>query len=348
MQDAVDLWVPKPGYLNTAAYGLPPRTSWEALVSAQEDWLVGEGGWETWAASTEPCRDSFARLIGVPASDVFSASTVSAAVGLLAASAPDNSRVLIPDMEFTSVSFPWVVHGHRGIEVVTVPLEKLIDSIDSSIDIVAFSLVQSATGVVTDLAEVAAAAAAASALVIVDASQAVGWLPFNALLADAVISTTYKWLMSPRGATFGYLSPRLQERCLPLHAGWTSGRDVSASFYGLPMDLTPDARRFDQSAAWFSHVATAPTLALLEEIGIQPIHDHDVALANTFRAGLGLEPSDSAIVSLRAPGVDHRLAAAGIRASARNGSARLAFHLYTTPADVDLALNALAGLHLPI
>jgi selenocysteine lyase/cysteine desulfurase len=54
-----------------------------------------------------------------------------------------------------------------------------------------------------------------------------------------------------------------------------------------------------------------------------------------------MPPGDSAIVSVTRPGAAERLAAAGIRASVRNGAARLAFHLYTTEADVDAAVAAL-------
>ena len=32
--DAQQWWVPRPGWLNTASYGLPPRPAWEALQQA--------------------------------------------------------------------------------------------------------------------------------------------------------------------------------------------------------------------------------------------------------------------------------------------------------------------------
>src|SRR6266511_3267388 len=109
----------------------------------------------------------------------------------------------------------------------------------------------------------------------------------------------------------------------------------------MPIELAPDARRFDQSPAWFSHVGTAPALELIEQIGVEQIHRHNVDLANAFRAGLGLELGDSAIVSADVPGADERLAAAGVRAAVRDGRLRASFHVYSTQADVDLALNAL-------
>ncbi|WP_052423146.1 aminotransferase class V-fold PLP-dependent enzyme [Nonomuraea candida] len=203
----------------------------------------------------------------------------------------------------------------------------------------AFSLVQSADGQVAPPADIVAAARDHDALVIADGSQACGWLPVDVSGMDALVCAAYKWLMAPRGAAFGYLSPRLRERMRPLAANWYAGADEGGSFYGPPLRLAGDARRFDLSPAWFSYVGAAPAIELLNEIGVERVRDHDVALANRFRAGLGLEPSDSAIVAVDAPG--ERLAAAGIRAAVRAGRVRAAFHVYTTEDDVDRALDAL-------
>ena len=46
-----------------------------------------------------------------------------------------------------------------------------------------------------------------------------------------------------------------------------------------------DARRFDLSPAWLSWVGAAPALALLEEVGVEAIHAHDVGLAEPLPRG---------------------------------------------------------------
>ena len=336
------LWDGQPGWLNTASYGLPPRVAWDALQDALAAWRQGTGVWEEWQLVTEQTRASFARLLGVTPDQVFSGSTVSAAMGLLAAAVPDGATVLVPDFEFASDIFPWRAHADRGVTVVGAPLTELADRIDADVDAVAFALVQSATGEVADLPAISAAARNAGALVVADATQALGWLPFDVRLTDACVAATYKWLMSPRGATLGYFSPELQGRVRPGQTGWSAAADDF--YYGLRAEPFADARRFDQAPAWFTHVAAAPTLRLIEEIGVAAINDHDVALANRFRAGVGLEPSNSAIVSADLPGAEERLAEAGVRASARGGRVRLSFHVYCTPDDVDLALDAVDGL----
>ena len=80
---------------------------------------------------------------------------------------------------------------------------------------------------------------------------------------------------------------------------------------------------------------------MVREVGVEAIHDHDLALANRFRAGLGLAEGNSAIVSADLPGAEERLLQAGIRTAVRGGSLRASFHLYNTDGDVDAALSAL-------
>jgi selenocysteine lyase/cysteine desulfurase len=107
--------------------------------------------------------------------------------------------------------------------------------------------------------------------------------------------------------------------------------------------LTTDARRLDVSPAWFSWVGTLPALELIEQIGLDAIHQHDVALANRFRSGLGLPSSDSAIASVDVPDAAERLRSAGIIGAIRGGRLRTSWHLYNDHDDVDRVLEALTS-----
>jgi selenocysteine lyase/cysteine desulfurase len=341
INEALDLWEPEPGWLNTASYGLPPRPTIDAMHAALDEWRRGVGPWTTWDLSTGRARAAFARLVGVPADDVAVGATVSGMLSVVGAALPDGARVIVPEIEFTSNLYPWLIHADRGVRIDTVPVGKLVDMIDARTDVVTFSIVQSATGEVAAVDDIVAAARRHGALVVCDASQAAGWLPIDAAKFDVLVCAGYKWLMTPRGAAFGYFSPAVRDRFRPLQANWYAGEDVHDSYYGPSMRLATSARRFDLSPAWFSFVGAAPSLELLTEIGVDAVWAHDVALANRFRAGLGLPPGDSALVSVDRPDAADRLAAAGVRAAVRHGRLRASFHLYTTEADVDRALDAL-------
>ena len=333
----VDLWKGARGYLNTATYGLPPQPAWDALQSVLADWREGRTSWEPWNDATNRAREIWARLVHVPVEQVAVGATVSELVGLVAAAFP-RRRVLSTTDEFASLLFPWLVNE---ADVRVVPVRELADAVDDRTDVVAFSAVQSSNGEVADLEAVASAARAHGAITVVDATHAIGWLPLDASRFDAVACAGYKWLLTPRGTAYLYVAPELLERLRPLHAGWFSSDEPYKSYFGLPLRLADTARRLDTSPAWFSWVAAVPTLATLEEIGIERIHAHDVALANRFRAGLGLEASDSAIVSTDIEGAEEKLARAGIRAAVRAGSLRASFHVYNTEDDADAAVAAL-------
>ncbi|GAB2852411.1 aminotransferase class V-fold PLP-dependent enzyme [Actinoallomurus bryophytorum] len=338
LREAVHLWQAEPGWLNTASYGLPPEPTMTAVRNAMSEWQRGSSPWVSWDASTDRARVAFARLVGAGADDIAVGSAVSQLLAPVAASLPPGANVVVPDIEFTSNLFPWLV---QDLRVRTVPANELADAIDSRTAVVAFSVVQSATGEIAAVDDILKAARANDALVVADASQAAGWLPVDATRFDVLACAGYKWLMTPRGAAFCYVAPAVRDRIRPSAAGWYAGEEHA--FYGPPLRLASSARRFDISPAWFSYVGAAPSLELMNEIGVEQIRDHDVALADRFLAGLGLPSTGSAIVSVDVPGAEERLEAAGVRAAVRDGRLRASFHLYTTEADVDLALEALTG-----
>jgi len=337
LAEALHLWEPEPGWLNTASYGLPPAPTADALHQAIDQWRHGSTGWDTWNASIHRARAAFARLVGADPADIAIGSAVSQLLSVVAASLPPGSRVLVPEIEFTSNVYPWQV----AARVDTAPPQRLADAIGPHTDVVAFSIVQSATGYIAPLDDIVTAAREHGALLVADASQACGWLPVDATRFDVLVCAAYKWLTCPRGTAFAYLAPHVRPRLRPYAAGWYAGADADGSYYGLPMRLAGDARAFDISPAWFSYIGAVPSLELLNRIGVEQIHRHNVALADRFLAGLGLPPQGSAIVSVDIPRAEERLGAAGIRTAARGGRTRLSFHLYTTEADVEHAVEAL-------
>jgi selenocysteine lyase/cysteine desulfurase len=332
------LWRPETTYLNTASYGLPPDPAWEALQAALDEWRHGRTSWEGWTTATEAAREQFAAMTGAHARDVAVGSTVSGLVGMVAAAVPAGTRVLAAENEFTSLLFPFLA---QGLDVSFVPLERLAEAVDASTGVVVASAVQSSSGELAALDDVAAAARHHGALSVVDATHAIGWLPVDATRFDALACAAYKWLMSPRGTAFMYLDPTLAERVVPHSAGWFAGEDVLGTNFGGPLRLAESARRFDTSPAWFSWVGTVPALELINRIGVEAIHEHDLRLANRFRDGLGLPAGDSAIVMADVAGAAEAFERAGIMAAVRLGRLRASFHVYNTDADVDAALDAL-------
>lgn len=332
------------GYLAACTAGLPPRATRDAVVADVEAAARGLVDVAGYSAAVERSRASFARIVGAQPSRVAIGSQVSAFTALVATAVPDGGEVLVPDGDFSSVVRPFL-HTRRGLRVRAVPAASLADEIRPQTSLVAFSLVQSATGEVADTGTITAAARRHGARTYVDATQAVGWMPVDAAAVDALVCHSYKWLCAPRGAAFLAVGEDLQRAMTPLHAAWYAGDDPWTSCYGSDFPLAADARSLDVSPAWQAFVGAAPALELFAGLDMEQISVHATALAGLFRDGMGLaHPTrGSAIVTWTDTGGSDlaALAAAGITASGRAGRARVGFHVFNDRTDVDLALAAL-------
>ncbi|AEW96017.1 MULTISPECIES: aminotransferase class V-fold PLP-dependent enzyme [Streptomycetaceae] len=340
-----------PVYLNTASTGLAPARATDALRRALDGWPVAE--FSAWEPAVTASREAFARLAGVTADRVAIGPAVSVHAGLIAMSLPAGAEVLHADDDFSSLITPFVIR--RDLKVRSAPLECLADEIRPGTALVAVSSVQSADGRVADLAAIRSAAATHGTRTLVDATHSVGWQPVHAGEVDYLVCGAFKWLLAPRGVSFLTVSEAAAEELPPLLSGWYAAEDPYGSCYGPVTAFPAAARRFDTSPAYLSCIGAEQSLTLLEEIGVDAIGAHNLALADRYRAGLaelGHRPvgdGGSPIVSV--PGLGHRaddLARAGIVVSDRAGHLRASFHLYNSADDVDLLLNALrAPAHRP-
>jgi selenocysteine lyase/cysteine desulfurase len=323
--------------------GLPESATIDALRTDLDQWQLGRATAAHYTGVAESARAHAATLLGARTDQIALGSQVSVFTALVAASAAPGSEVLCVDGDFSSLVAPFLARG--DLRVRHVPLSTLADEIRPTTAIVAYSLVQSATGEVADEASITRAARDAGAFLLVDTTQATGWMPTRELDADVIVCHAYKWLSAPRGAAFGAFSERALGELTPLAAGWYSGADPWTSCYGPELHLADDATRFDVSPAWHAWVGAEVALRIAAELDEQAVLRHDLALANGFRERLGLDPADSAIVTWPdEDGDDLRaLTAAGVVASGRAGRARVAFHVWNDDEDVALAAGALSS-----
>ncbi|MFF1633882.1 aminotransferase class V-fold PLP-dependent enzyme [Leifsonia sp. NPDC058248] len=331
------------GYLAACTQGLPLQETLAASRAELDAWAAGEATPAHYGEAVEAARAAYARLVGVAVGQVAIGSQISVLTSLAACSAPDGAEIVCVDGDFTSMIYPFLAQSHRGVTVIHAPLERLADAIGPRTWLVAFSVVQSATGRIADTDAVVAAASRHGARTLADLTQAAGWLPVDASRFDLTVCHAYKWLCAPRGSAFLTVGDRMLDQLRPVQAGWFAGDDPWASCYGPGIQLAPDARRFDVSPAWPVWPGTAAALEFFAALDL-----HEV---RTYVSGLGDELSERLAIPALAqpivtwPDADGRdlaaLTAAGIRASGRAGRARVAFHLWNTPADIDLVEKAL-------
>lgn len=328
------------GYLAACTAGLPSLETVATTHAFVDDWAAGKLDVAALGDSVERSRQLFAQIAGVAPDRVAVASQVSQLASIVATSVPDGGEVLCAAGDFASIAHPFVQLQHRSVRVHFAPLAEIADTITDSTDLVAYSLVQSATGEVADHAAITAAAIRHGARTCVDLTQSLGWLPVGAASFDYTITHAYKWLCAPRGTSILTVREGLDDGMVPLAAGWCSADDAWSSCYTTSMPLAAGTGRFDLSPAWPSIPGTETALRMIAGLDSAAVHAHTVGLANDARAALGLAPSNSAIVTWADPAGDDLAAMqrAGIVASGRAGNARIAFHLWNTAGDVaDLA-----------
>ena len=322
-------------------------------------------------AAGESARTALAALIGADRSDIALIASVSAAAGLVAAQFGPASRgdnVVIGEREYSSNHYPWRLLASKGYEVRQVPFrnggleaDDVALCVDQGTVLVAFSGVQTATGHRSDIGAISAIARTVGAIVFVDGSQLVGAVPVSHELdaVDVLAVSDHKFLLNAgRGLGYCYLSRRIQDRFVPINAGWKAGRVPLESFFGPRMDLSPTASRFDNSISWLAAIGNEAALSVFDLFGAEAVYGRNHELAGILRASLsevGWPPVDlpeanrSSIVSVPLGDTEPacllaKLNERNIVCSARDGNLRLAIHFYNHEDDIARLTSALSEL----
>ena len=240
-----------------------------------------------------------------------------------------------------------------------IDLAELESLIDQNTRLVAISHVQYASGYRIDLRRLGQLARQRDALLVVDVIQALGVVPTDveAEFIDVAAGAGHKWLLTPEGVGYLYLSDRARERIHPTLVGWISVLDPD------------DYINFDQewnrgTLAWETGTAPAAllhgfkaSLDLLSGFGIQNITRYLEELTDYLCERL--KTKNYEVVSSRTPGekshivcVRHpaglpamalysHLVARNIVTAPRGDRLRIAPHIYNTTTEIDEFIKAL-------
>ena len=360
-------------YLNCAYFPPMPRPVREAGRRALER---AASPWSTGAADFfepgERLRESFARLINGDADGVAFVPSVSYGASVAAANLPvgPGRTVVMVEEEFPSDVYPWRDKiAREGGEIVVVPRPASgtwTDGFEAAIDertaVVVAQACHWTDGSAVDLVRVGASAREVGAALVVDLSQSLGAVPFDATAVrpDFLVTVGYKWQMGPYA--FGYLwASEGRREGIGIEATW-SGRKGSDDFNRL-VDYTDElregARRFD-SGEWSNFVLmpmATEALGLLHEWRPERVAATLAPLTARIEEGagsLGLAPIPEAerlphLIGVRFPkgepaGLRDRLREEQVFVSLRANAVRVAPHLYNDELDVDRLLEVLESV----
>ena len=361
-------------YLNTAAVGLASHQLAQTYHAVIDEWATRGLDFAQGEQAANDARVRAARIFGADPADLALIPSMSSAAGLVAAQfgpAGAGANVVIGEREYSSNHFPWRQLEHKGYEVRQVPFrgggldpEDVEQRIDGGTQVVAFSGVQSATGHRSDITAISSLARHVGAIVFVDGSQMVGALPVAPDLqhVDVLATADHKFLLNAgRGMGYCFLSRAMQERLIPINAGWRAGADPFKSYFGPDMKLSSTASRFDSSISWLAAFGNAASLEIFDQFGADVIYARNRHLEARLRDALDgagwspiAMPAENRSTIVRVPLGDlepawvvQLLAEERVIASARDGALRLSVHLYNHEDDIDRLVTALGSLGRP-
>ncbi len=222
-------------YMISNSLGAMPRQAARDLAEYADVWATrGVRGWEErwWEMPTE-VGNKIARVIGAPAGAVSMHENVTTAhMVALSCVRPAGARKRIV---CTAMDFPSMVHLYRaqeaaGFELCVVPADddltvstdRVLEAIDESTAVVAFSHVLFRTSYIMDAAAIIQRAREVGATVILDTYQSAGIIPVDvaALGVDFAVGGCLKWLCGGPGNAFLYTRPDLLAVARPAFTGW--------------------------------------------------------------------------------------------------------------------------------
>lgn len=279
-------------------------------------------------------------------------------------------RILVIAEEFPSNVLPWKRTAQEvGATLVTVPTPEhgnwtqgILDRIDESVKVVAVSTCHWTNGAYIDLRPVGKACRETGSVLVVDATQSLGAMPFPIaeIKPDFLVAAGYKWLLCPYGFSLLYVSERWRD-ARPLEETWLARQDAEdfTALVKYSDTYMPGARRFDVGEKCAATILPGAIAALeqLEAWGVENIAASLSAINSgiaTHLERLGFQLPNEAQRSPHMFGAQlpkgHTgdlvadLKKGNIYISQRGNSLRFAPHLHVSGHDVDRLVEALDQL----
>jgi len=354
-------------YFNHAAYSPLSRPVVQAMDEYFTHRLKGNPAtWDIAEKHMEDLRRNYGLLVGAPSDRIAMMANTVTGINVLAGGLEwhTGDHILLYKDEFPSNVMPFLNLAKLGVEVEfidapdgRVTVELFEAALRPSTRLISVSSVQYLTGYHADMKAISSLCRANDILFSVDAIQSIGVIPTDVidLGIDFLAVGGHKWMMSPLGTGFLYVTEELQQRLSLVYRGYM-GHQNPIDFGNFTQELSPDARRFELGAFNAPGIVGAEKATeLLLECGPESIYRHVRKLINQFE--WGLEETDfkplynfvdseiSGIYMFTHADVSRneeaftKFSEAGVNLSLRGGGLRIAPHYYNTSDEVEQLLD---------
>lgn len=361
-------------YLDSAARSVMPRVAVAAVETAlaanQGPARIGDA---EFFAAPDRLRRSLAALIGASAHGIALTTGASTGLQVLAQHLPwdRGDEVVLAAGDFPLQYACWKpMEPRAGVKLTLaaagqrfLTADDLIRAMTPRTRVVSVSHVRFDDGALLDARRLADACHATGALLVLDVSQSCGSVPLDvhALGADAVVCAGYKWLLSPYGTGFFWLSDRLLGELLPGPFYWTGqSAETFASLNFVDPEPARAGRRWDAAEAAtpfnLNLAAMSAGVELVLRFGTEAVREHNGALLDALFAHLPAHCVAASPLEREARGafgcitardpentvaLHERLRAAQFVVSLRQGRIRIAPHLFNSMEQIERLIESL-------
>jgi len=238
-------------------------------------------------------RESCAKLINAPSSeDIIITSNTTHGINIFANGItldPKENNVAMLDSEFPAVVYPWLNQERLGkANVMLIPSDKGYANetvikrvlIDYNIKVFSISYVQF-LGYRHNIKSISDFCKKRNILLVVDAIQATGVCPVDVqeMGIDFLSTGNQKWLMSPAGLGFTYISPKYRELITPTYVGTTNVNYDFDNFLDYKLDFKQGGEAYENSTLnTLGIIGTNDAIKFFLELGVENIFSHILEL----------------------------------------------------------------------
>jgi kynureninase len=362
-------------HLLSHSLGPVPRAVRASMTEYYDAWEhhTSEDAWATtWWTLSRRVGDRIARILGGAPASVQIQPNASIALATVAScfdfKSGSRTKVVTTALDFPSMEYFWDGHRQMGAKIevvpstngVSVPLERIVEAIDTNTALVALSHTSYCSSWRVDARALVERAHAKGALVLLDVYQSAGVVQLNAAdwNVDFLIGGTIKWLCGGPSCGYLYVRPDLQRDLRPRLTGWVA-HDSPFEFAHAPMRYAKSVRRFAQGTPSIPALYSAiPGLEIIEAVGVPEIAAESQRRTQSminFARERGWTVNTPRETDQRGGsvmiGVENaqlmaeRLGERKVFVDWRPGAGlRVSPHFFNTDEEIDEALNILAGL----
>ena len=353
-------------YFNHAAFSPLSKPVVNAMKEFFEQRQLGSPlSWKIAEDHMEGLRSNYGKLVGAPSERIAHMGNTVSGISVLANGLEWKSgdHILLYIDEFPSNVMPFLNLRDRGVDVefITAPDGRLTPelfeaAIKPQTRLISVSSVQYLTGYLADLKTLSELCHSRNIIFSVDGIQSVGVIPMDVINAgiDFMAVGGHKWMMSPLGTGFLYVTGELQAQLKLANRGYM-GHLNPMDFGNFEQELTPDAKRFEMGAFNASGMVGAEKATeLLLECGVESIYRHVHKLLSQFEWGLEELPyklmyqfEDSELSGIcmfshiddsKNEAIFQKLSESDVNISLRGGGLRLAPHYYNSSDEIEQLL----------